>query len=84
MSLTDQERLALIYMTDKMWTDALRVGRAVWEGTSEADRRGSYLPGIGAAVLGSLRRKGLAQKIMPDRLWRLTQAGRDTLEELIR
>jgi hypothetical protein len=82
MQLTERERLALEYMRDKMWTDPLRTGKAVLDGLSSRHRGGSNLPGIGAAVLGSLRKKGLAMKIMPEGLWRLTKDGRDKLATL--
>lgn len=80
MHLTERERIAIRYMRDKMWTDSHRVGNAIWEGLSSRHRKGTNLSSIGAVVLGALRKKGIAMKVMPEGLWRLTQAGRDLLQ----
>jgi hypothetical protein len=69
MKLTLREQIALRFMdTGRMWSSHTEVGSEVWEHLTMRERGGSSLPGIGAAVLGSLRKKGLAYRLSDNRM----------------
>lgn len=78
MSLTAAERCALKYMDPQMWSTAAEIGRHIY---NSGNARGSNIQSIGAVVIGRLRRRGLVSDVCGDGLWRITKAGRATLNE---
>lgn len=73
--LSSKEDYCLRWLSDKMEATAFMVGRAIWD--HGFNQGGSYLPGLGAAVLGSLRKKGLVMRLPELNAWRLSKEGRD-------
>lgn len=74
--LTSAERVTLEFLEPLMFTHPARVGRHIYEC---GHAHGSNVTAIGAAVLGRLRKRGLVTFLPDERLWRITNSGRQQL-----
>lgn len=75
--MTERERICLTYMEPLMWATPSQVGLEIYTKTSKIN--GSNLSGIGSAVLGRLRKRGLVAYLPDCQAWRITKAGRAAL-----
>ncbi len=74
--LTAAERVTLELMEPLMWTHSAIVGLRIYE---SGHARGSNISSIGAAVLGKLRKRGFVTFLPDEKLWRITNSGRQQL-----
>jgi len=74
--LTHRERLCLEFLNSTLGTSAFAAGRYVYD--CDPNGGGSNIPAIGAALLGRLRKKGLAW-VGHDGLWNISTTAKRIL-----
>lgn len=77
--LTERERACLEYLDRLMEANAAMIGRAVIDQCG-VQNGASNIPGVGAGLAGSLRKRGLVVRLPDLNAWRITPAGRSALE----
>jgi hypothetical protein len=79
VKLTERDRLCLAYLDGLMEATAQMIGRHIWGAATK--KGGSNLAGIGAAVAGRLRKRGLVARVPELNAWQITASGRRALSE---
>ena len=79
VKLSEREYLCLEYLTDKMESDAHRIGQFIRVNSLNPRSGGTNFISIGGAVVGRLRRRGMVTFLPDLKAWRITPAGRAAL-----